>query len=118
MDPRRVGTMKENLACDYLQAKGYRILKRNFFCRNAEVDIIAKSPENVLCFVEVKYRKDDRYGKACAAVDHRKRARIVRGARVFLSGKDAYWNMAIRFDVIAIDGEEIQHVQHAFYAEE
>ena len=78
MDPRRVGTMKENLACDYLQAKGYRILKRNFFCRNAEVDIIAKSPENVLCFVEVKYRTSDRYGEAECAVDYNKQKKISR----------------------------------------
>ena len=50
---RRLGIYGEDLACKYLQAKGYTILERNFRCRRfGEIDIVA-SKAGVLSFIEV-----------------------------------------------------------------
>ena len=54
---RRLGIYGEDLACKYLQAKGYTILERNFRCRRfGEVDIVA-SKAGVLSFIEVLWYK-------------------------------------------------------------
>ena len=49
-----LGKSGEDLACRYLVDKGYKILERNFRKPWGELDIIAKSPEKILVFVEVK----------------------------------------------------------------
>jgi len=49
-----IGKIGEDLACKYLVDKGYRLLQRNYRKPWGEIDIIAKSPEKTLVFVEVK----------------------------------------------------------------
>ena len=49
-----VGKLGEDLACEFLIKKGYEILKRNYWKPWGELDIIAKDPEGVLVFIEVK----------------------------------------------------------------
>jgi len=48
------GQIGESLACEYLEKKGYQIIKRNYRQKWDEVDIIACLPANTLVFVEVK----------------------------------------------------------------
>jgi len=55
----KTGKLGENLACEYLVKKGYRILKRNYRKPWGEIDIVAKSKSNVLVFVEVKALRTD-----------------------------------------------------------
>ncbi len=50
----KTGRIGENLACEYLVGKGYRILKRNYRQPWGEIDIVARAPDNTLVFVEVK----------------------------------------------------------------
>ncbi|OGY62992.1 MAG: hypothetical protein A2745_02940 [Candidatus Harrisonbacteria bacterium RIFCSPHIGHO2_01_FULL_44_13] len=49
-----IGKLGEDLACEYLKNKGYKIIERNFRRKWGELDIIAKDPKNVLVFIEVK----------------------------------------------------------------
>lgn len=49
-----VGKLGEDLACEYLLSKGYKIIDRNYRKPWGELDIIAKDPANILVFVEVK----------------------------------------------------------------
>ncbi|MEK7654102.1 MAG: YraN family protein [Patescibacteria group bacterium] len=49
-----VGKLGEDLACGFLVKKGYKILKRNYWKPWGELDIVAKDPDGVLVFVEVK----------------------------------------------------------------
>jgi Holliday junction resolvase-like predicted endonuclease len=51
---KTLGNLGENIACGYLSDKGYKILRRNFVTLFGEIDIITKSPDNTLVFVEVK----------------------------------------------------------------
>ncbi len=50
----QIGKIGEDIACKYLQDKGYTIIERNFRKKWGELDIIAKDPANVLVFIEVK----------------------------------------------------------------
>lgn len=49
-----IGKLGEDLACEYLINKGYKIIQRNYLKKWGEIDIIAKDPMNTLVFVEVK----------------------------------------------------------------
>jgi putative endonuclease len=50
----QLGQFGENLACEYLVEKGYKIIDRNFRKKWGELDIITKAPDKTLVFVEVK----------------------------------------------------------------
>lgn len=50
----KIGSFGENIVCGYLSDKGYTILGRNYTTPFGEIDIIAKSSDRMLVFVEVK----------------------------------------------------------------
>jgi len=64
---RALGQFGERVAADHLEAKGYRIVERNYRCREGEVDIIAQV-DDCLVFVEVKTRRGDAMGSALESV--------------------------------------------------
>lgn len=69
MDKKQnLGKFGEDLACEYLVNKGYKIIERNFRKPWGEIDIISKSPDKVLVFVEVKaMKKLDKFGNSAIA---------------------------------------------------
>ena len=101
------------MAVDYLSEKGMEILERNFRCRQGEVDIIGRH-EGYLVFVEVKYRKNVKYGVATEAVTATKQRRICRVADYYRYLHHCGDNVAVRYDVLAIQGVEIEWVKNAF----
>lgn len=108
MNKRQLGSEKEKLAAEYLQERGYEIVTCNYRCRQAEIDIIAKK-EEYLIFIEVKYRKNKQCGGSLYAVSRAKQQKISYAAR-----HNIPLNHPMRFDVLAIDGEEIMHIKNAF----
>ena len=115
MNKRRIGSDKEELAAAYLIKNGYKILKRNFFSRAGEIDIIAKD-DDVLCFIEVKYRKSVEEGLPEEAVDISKIRRISRTALVYMSMSGLPQETPCRFDVVAILENDIHLIKDAFDA--
>ena len=100
---RKLGLYGEDLACKYLQAKGYVILERNFRCRRfGEIDIVA-SKAGVLSFIEVKTRRSSRYGKPAEAVTLAKQRKIYRVAQYYLQMR----GLASRIPVLSFDVVEI-----------
>ena len=101
MNKRRLGSIYEARACEYIRSQGGMILERNFRCRQGEIDIVCQDGDTV-AFVEVKYRRSRRFGYAEEAVDIRKQLTISQVASFYLlrhgGGHGRY-----RFDVIAID---------------
>ena len=113
MNKRRLGNEKEALAAGFREAQGYQIIQKNFYCRQGEIDLIARDGE-YLVFVEVKYRVDTSRGWAAQAVDIRKQRRISRAAGYYLYREKMGTDQACRFDVVAIDGDRITLYKHAF----
>lgn len=95
-----LGNNGEWMACKYLIQNGYKIVKRNFYCKLGEIDIIAKE-KNEIIFVEVKTRTNIEYGRPAEAVDYRKKNHIYKTACYYLLKNNLY-NMPVRFDVIEI----------------
>ena len=115
MNTRGIGSRYESMAADYLAGKGYRLLERNYKNRFGEIDIIAESPEGVLVYCEVKYRKDSRYGSPFEAVGCAKRRRISRAALWHFTSGGYGEDTLCRFDVIGIYGDgKIEHIENAF----
>ena len=115
MNNRKTGSGQEQLAADYLVRKGHRILERNFRCRLGEIDIISLDrTAKALVFTEVKYRRSDRQGDPLEAVDVRKQYRICRTAAYYMMQHCVNMDLSCRFDVIAVTGEEIRHIENAF----
>lgn len=116
MNRREKGREKEEFACRYLERKGYRILATNYRCRQAEIDIVAIDG-NELVFVEVKYRKNMDFGGGLSAVSPKKIRNICKCARYYIYRERIDPDTPIRFDVIAVDGERITHLENAFETE-
>lgn len=106
------GTIGEIDAEKYLKDKGFVIVTTNYKNRMGEIDIIAKD-ENTLVFVEVKRRATLAFGRPCEAVDERKQHKIRKTAELYLVTTKNYY-ADVRFDVIEILGDEINHIENAF----
>lgn len=113
MNKRQIGNHYEDIAVRYLTEKGYQVLERNYRIRTGEIDIIARDGK-YLVFVEVKYRANERRGKALEAVDFRKQKVIFRTAQVYLHQNGMGTETPCRFDVVGITGDEIVHIKDAF----
>ena len=97
---KEFGNTGEDIATEYLEKQGYIILERNFYCKQGEIDIIAKD-KNEVVFVEVKSRSDVGYGLPSEAVTKQKIKHLCRTAKYFLH-KNKMFNEFIRFDVVEI----------------
>ena len=109
---RTIGSNYEKIAGEYLERQGYQIVEYNFYSRYGEIDIIAKH-QGYLVFVEVKYRKNDKSGHPFEAVSVSKQRTISKCAFYYMQ-KNKLHDVPVRFDVVAILGEEIQVIQNAF----
>lgn len=112
-----LGDWGESRAVSHLEEKGWAIESRNYTSSLGECDIIGWD-EETLVFVEVKTRRDSRYGSPVESVTRDKREHIRRVASAFLAELDE--NVPCRFDVIGIKmsqpGEdvELRHIENAF----
>lgn len=99
------GIQAEQLARQYLEQQGLRFKQANFRCKRGEIDLIMQD-DSTLVFVEVRYRRHNRYGSAAESVDQHKQRKLVATALFYLQNNPATAHHASRFDVIAISGEQ------------
>ncbi len=101
---RKLGNEGEDLAADFLESKGYRILARQAgIPRVGEIDIVAYDPRGgEIVFVEVKTRRDVKYGPPEEAVTISKLRRLMRVAELWRARNKLY-DRPWRVDVIAIE---------------
>ena len=114
MNKREVGNKKEELAALYLTKCGYEILDRNYWCRFGELDIVAREGE-YLCFVEVKYRSNCRYGAPDGLISDKKRKKICVTSQFYMKQKKISVDIPVRYDVVLLIGKKVQLIQNAFY---
>ncbi|MEW5851368.1 MAG: YraN family protein [Myxococcota bacterium] len=100
---RRYGARAEESARAFLVAQGYTLVQQNYTVRGGEVDVVAREGE-VLCFVEIKARRNNAFGPAVLAVDARKRKRMAVAADRWLLEHPC--DCPVRFDVLCRDRED------------
>jgi putative endonuclease len=104
------------VAEEFLRARRYRIVARNFRCRAGELDLVALDGDTVV-FVEVRSRRGAGAGTPLESVDARKQAQVSRVARHFLAG-ERWHDRDVRFDVVGVrfdrEPPEVEHVRAAF----
>jgi len=117
---RARGGAAEDRAAAFLEARGFRVLDRNYLTRRGEVDLVAEQDE-VLAFVEVRSRSGAAFGSPAETVSLAKRRRVIAAAIDWATRAGVLESRAIRFDVISVidraDGEpEIEWIPAAFDA--
>ncbi|MCA9401765.1 MAG: YraN family protein [Candidatus Omnitrophica bacterium] len=98
---QETGNYGENLAVQYLENQGLKILERNYRSHYGEIDIIAID-QQCLCFVEVKTRSSHHYGSPIEAVHPRKQQRILRTAYCYIQESEDE-SPQRRFDIVTVD---------------
>ena len=97
-----IGNTGEDVVCNYLQARGWNVLARQWRCRWGELDVVA-CKDNSLRFVEVKTRSAGNWdADGRKAVSRSKQAKIVRTAQRFLQQYPRYADCFCQFDVVLV----------------
>jgi len=108
------GQLGERWAAAWLERHGLAIIDANVTLAGAEIDLVARDPADAdelgeawtCVFIEVRGRSDDRLGHPLETIDLRKQARVRRAASAWLIGRDLWERVAVRFDVIALVGDD------------
>lgn len=95
-----IGQKGEEFAKNYLQENNYKIIERNFNCRQGEIDIIAQDKEN-LVFIEVKTRTNKKYGEPIEAVTPVKTKHFLKSIQYYLYLNKLETSI-IRIDIIEV----------------
>lgn len=110
---RALGARGEAVVAAWYEARGYRVLVRNWRCRGGEIDLIVHRGRQ-LVFCEVKSRTTDAFGVPAEAVTRDKQVRLRRLAATWLD-TDAPWPAAgIRFDVASVLAGAVEVIEGAF----
>jgi putative endonuclease len=114
------GDEAETRALAHLQRHGLVLVARNYRVaagprrRGGEVDLILRDRDGTLVFVEVRRRASASHGGAAASIGAAKRRSLVLAAQHYLQRFAT--PPACRFDVVAIDGGDLEWLQAAFDA--
>lgn len=117
MFKNKIGKKGEDLACTFLEKKGYKVIARNFRKKIGEIDIVAEKGDTIV-FIEVKTRKNTKFGLPQEYVNNKKIEKILKAASIFLS-ENRLWHRPVRFDVIGITVKDeeikIEHEQDCIH---
>ncbi|MCX6812339.1 MAG: YraN family protein [Candidatus Berkelbacteria bacterium] len=107
---KTTGNWGEERASEYLEGLGWKILGRNINYPFGEIDILAEDLRKFVVIVEVKTVRGSGWGSAADLVRRQKqhKLRLLAGAI-----SKEYPGRNLRIDVVAIDGEGIDHIENA-----
>ena len=112
------GDAAEDEALRWLLQRGLSLVQRNYrvargpHARGGEIDLVMRAADGTLVFVEVRARSGAGHGGAAASVTAAKQRSLVFAAQTFLLRYAS--PPPCRFDVLAIDGGQVQWLQAAF----
>lgn len=111
------GAREEQLALDFLLARGLRLVTRNYRAKTGELDLVLRD-RDTLVIAEVRKRSHAAFADGAESVDARKQRRIVQTTQLFLAANAEFADCPVRFDVLALDAADtIDWIQDAFVAE-
>ncbi len=100
-----IGTIGEDIACEFLKKNKYRVIARNQRIPAGEIDVIARDKNGVLVFIEVKALA----GESAVFLpeqhfNEEKRLRVRRLAQAFVNRHPEYISekLGYRIDLIAV----------------
>jgi putative endonuclease len=109
---RALGARGEALTARWYEARGYRVVSRNWRCREGEIDLVlAHGRTVVVC--EVKTRSSHAFGSPYEAVTPAKQRRLRVLALRWLEAHEV-GGVALRFDVAGVIGDEVSVIEAAF----
>jgi putative endonuclease len=100
-DRQKQGKQAELNACEYLQAKGLRLLAQNYHCNHGEIDLIMQDQDDIV-FIEVRSRNRVDYGNALESIKKNKINKLIKTATHFLQMKKWLYRVNSRFDIVVI----------------
>src|SRR5262249_43579392 len=115
MNPKdELGREGEQVAVEYVERAGLRVLDRNWRCAEREIDIVA-AERQVMVVCEVKTRSGTGFGTPLEAITRQKLARLRRLAARWLVANGVLFD-EIRIDVIGLIRNEaglyeIEHIR-------
>ncbi|MFT7121593.1 MAG: putative endonuclease [Neolewinella sp.] len=117
-DRQKTGEIGESLARRWLETSGYEVLEQGYRYKRVELDLVVKTENDCLVFVEVKTRRGLKWGHPSGAVSVSKERNMAKAARAYMRQIDHSWE--VRFDIIAIllykDGSHsLEHIEDAFF---
>lgn len=116
--PNPIAKKGEQLAAEYLNKRGYKIINRNFRKGYGEIDIIAidsSEKEKTLCFIEVKTRTSGSFGSPLEAITYWKLKSLIKTAQ-FYKLINPRLPDSIRIDAVSVvlsknkKPEKIEHI--------
>ena len=107
------GWAAERKAVWWYRLRGWRILGENVWAGGNELDLIVRRGR-ALRFVEVKEKKNARFGDPLEMLTPEKQRRLRRAAAAWLDRRPDLGQLAVGFDVIAIRNGRVQRVPQAF----
>jgi putative endonuclease len=117
---QQTGQQAEKAACGFLRSQGMTLLVKNYFCPQGEIDLIM-ADNNTIVFVEVRYRRNTRYGTGAETVNKNKQSKLLATAAHYLQKNPKAAKKPCRFDVISLtannsDGQKLDWIPDAFQA--
>ena len=111
------GQAGERAVAAFLEARGHRVLERNWRGQGGEIDLITRR-DGILHFVEVKTRSSDDFGGGWDSLGAGKRRRIARTAEAFLLGAPEHDGCVFSVALVSHESGEytVEFVEDAFDA--
>ncbi len=109
---KALGAYGENLVAHWYEARGYRLLGRNWRCREGEIDLIVALAKTVV-FCEVKTRRTDAFGLPAEAVGWQKQRKLRTAASVWMRLNRVH-PAVVRFDVASVVQRKVDVIEAAF----
>jgi len=98
----KIGQNAEDIAKKYLMKQGLVYIESNYHSRFGEIDLIFNDKKDIV-FIEVRYRKNNKYGHSFETIDKKKQNKIIKTAEYYLHKHQLTESVNCRFDVIGIE---------------
>ena len=101
----KVGEIGEDLARQYLEKEGYKILEQNYKTKYAEIDLVAEKSagffkQNILVFVEVRTKVGENFGSPEDTINKAKLWKVLQNSKSYTAFKR--WDGPARIDAVCI----------------
>ncbi len=112
MNKREKGFRYEKLSKEFLENQGLSYVTSNFYTRYGEIDLIFIENNEILVFIEVKYRSSNKFGYSLETINFGKQKKIIDTSNIYISKIN--WEQNVRYDIIGVDKDKITWIKNAF----